>query len=309
MVQFEFKIRINSTVGVFNSLKSMAIFAEVVKKGSFREAAKSLSLSPSVISYHITQLEKKVGAALLYRSTRKLALSNEGEQFYEYVEQMLHAANQGLELLSGQDEEPSGEIKLSLPTALSGSYINNLIAMFANQFPQISLKLIFTDTHSDIIEDGFDLALRAGEPYSSNLKARKIGYLERVLVCAPSYFEQREAPKKIDELSKWNWIKLEQLSNERTFCLGKVKKVVKYQYQISVNSVEAMHHYCLLGLGLATLTKSQVSESIEIGELIHIMPDWKVEPIPLYALWPNNLTPKSKTKKLIDFLATNEQSF
>ena len=309
MVQFKFIIRLNGLISVFNNLKSMAIFAEVVKKGSFREAAKSLSLSPSVVSYHITQLEKKVGAALVYRSTRKLTLSDEGEQFYEYVEQMIHAANQGLELLSGQDEEPSGEIKVSLPTALSGSYINNLIAMFANQFPKISLKLIFTDTHSDIIEDGFDLALRVGEPYSSNLKARKIGYLERVLVCAPSYLEQRELPQEIDELSKWNWIKLEQLTNERNFCLGKVKKVVKYQYQISVNSVEAMHHYCLLGLGLATLTKSQVSESIETGELIHIMPDWKVEPIPLYALWPNNLTPKSKTKKLIDFLATNEQSF
>ncbi len=294
---------------MLNELKAMAIFAEVVKKGSFREAAKSLSLSPSVVSYHISQLEDKVGAALIYRSTRQLTLSHDGDIFYSYVKQMMDAANQGLEQLLGQNIEPSGTIKISLPTALSGSYINNLITMFSSQFPKITLNLSFTDTRSNIIDDGLDLVIRAGELDNSNLKSKKIGYLDRVLVCSPSYLKKHKTPEILDELSTWSWIKLEQIPSERNFRSENIEKRLKYQYKISVNSVEAMHHYCLLGVGLATLAKSQVTESLESGRLVHVLPNWEVEPIPLYALWPNNLTPSSNVKKLLNYLTSMESKF
>jgi len=287
---------------MFNELKSMAIFAEVVNKGSFRSAAKSLGLSPSVVSYHIAQLEQRMGTALLYRSTRKLTLSHEGMLFHEHVAQMMSAAKMGIEQLSTENTLPPGKLKVSLPTALTISSLNQKVARFANLYPNITLNLNFSDHNSNIIEDGIDIAIRAGEPETSNLKSRKIGEISRMLVCAPACFQQHDSPNTPKDLTSWSWIKLEQLPNARTFYRNGLPQLISYPYQISVNSVEAVKQYCLLGAGLATLSVSQVADSVNKGELIHVLPEWEIKPIPLYALWPGNVTPQSNVKRLLKVL-------
>lgn len=287
---------------MINELKAMAIFAEVVKNGSFKKAAKRLALSPSVVSYHITQLEKKTGSALLYRSTRKLTLSHEGEVFYQQVLQMLAAANKGMNLLAENQSEPTGKIKLSLPTALSHSPINNVISEFAAKHPKVIINLHFSDSNSNNIDEKIDLIIRAGHPEDSDLKASQLGVLERILVCAPSYYQKHLPPTAPTDLTTWQWLKLEQLSNKRIFSSPSTSQEVTFNSQITVNSVEAIYQYCLRGNGLAVLTKSQVNADIESGKLISVLPNWQVESLPLYALWPNNIKEKSITKRLLSSL-------
>ena len=281
----------------------MAIFAEVVKLGSFREAAKSLGLSPSVISYHISQLEEKTGTALLYRSTRKLTLSNEGEAFYQQVLQMLAAANQGMQLLSSHQAEPSGKIKLSLPTALSDSELTHKISEFAIKYQNISLNVDFSDTQNDIIDERVDLTIRAGNLKNSDFKCKKIGEIERVLVCSPAFYRAQVQPKELDDLSAWRWLKLAQLPNKRTFNRANQTKTIEFNSQFTVNSVEAILQFCINSVGLAVLSKTKANQSIKDGLLIEVFPEWQVESLPLYAVWSKNISANSNTKLLLSYLS------
>lgn len=288
---------------MINELKGMAIFAQVIKKGSFRAAAKELSLSPSVVSYHISLLEKRMGAALIYRSTRHLSLTNEGKRFYHCAEQMMEAAKLGVAQLGG-DVEPFGQLTLSLPTALCQSPLINKIAVFAKHFPKVNLALSFTDNNENIIEKGVDIALRAGELEDSSLKVKKLGVIERMLVCAPVYYATHPVPNTLDDIISWHWIKLKQLPNHRTFCLGKNRsRQVKFAHQVSVDNVEAISYLCQQGLGLATLATYQANPLVSEEKLVHVLPDWKVEPIPIYALWAANVSANSLTKKLLTYLS------
>lgn len=287
---------------MINELKAMAIFAEVAKKGSFREAAKTLSLSPSVVSYHIAQLEKKTGSALIYRSTRKLTLSHEGEVFYQQVLMMLEAAQKGMSLLSHHQHEPTGAIKISLPTALSNSSINHAISSFALQYPKVNLNVYFSDSLSDAIDEGVDLTIRAGNVANSDFKSVKLGEIDRILVCSPAFYQKQLTPKNPNELSSWPWLKLEQLPNKRIFRSASTSQEVEFNSQITVNSVEAIYHYCLLGNGLAVLAKSQVEKDLLNGNLIQVLPNWQIEPLPLFALWPKNIKESNVTKLLLSSL-------
>jgi len=287
---------------MFDTLKAMAIFAEVVKRGSFRQAAKHLGLSPSVVSYHVSQLEQKTGSALLYRSTRKLSLSHEGEILYQHSLQMLNAASDGLALLSDNQTERSGTLRLSLPTALNGSWHNEKLIEFALSFPNIQLHIDYTDSHSDIIDERVDLTIRVGELSNSDLKAVKIGVMERVLVCSPTFYKRQPAPQSPDDLSSWRWIKLSQLPNKRTFFASGESVEVSFHSQISVNSVEAIRQFCMQGLGLAVLGNDQAADDIAKGSLLRVLPKWTVEPLPLYAIWSKNVSENSNVKLLLSYM-------
>jgi DNA-binding transcriptional LysR family regulator len=285
---------------LINELKAMAIFAEVIDKGSFRAAAKELALSPSVVSYHISQLEARVGTALIYRSTRHLSMTSEGQLFYQHVTQMMQAAKQGIEQLSGKNAEPVGHLNLSLPSVLSQSLMIAKIVNFAKKYPKVILNLRFTDNRENVIEKGIDLALRAGHLEDSNLKSKSLGNIKRSLVCAPEFYKQHKKPTVLEDIASWHWIKLKQLANTRTFYgPDKATRKITFNHQVTVNNVGVMSEICQQGMGLATLAADQADDLIATGKLIHVLPQWQVEPIPLYAVWASNVAQSSLTKKLL----------
>ncbi len=290
---------------MINELKAMAIFAEVVKQGSFRKAAVSLSLSPSVVSYHITQLENKVGSGLLHRSTRSVKLSHEGETFYQQVLKMLEAAEQGMALLSSNQQEPSGKLSVSMPSALGRSALNRKLAAFAQKYPKIHLNIDFSDSKNHIIDNQVDLTFRAGPLTDSDFKSTRLGNIERVVVCAPAVYNTLPKPVRPEDLSQWPWLKLSQLSDSRTFVSGSERVSVSLLPRITVNSVEAIYQYCLEGVGLAVLSVPQVLEDIASGRLVRVLPDWDVEALPLYAIWSKNTGQHSPAKRLLNFLKSS----
>jgi len=143
---------------MIDRLRQMAIFAKTIDHGSFRAAAKELRLSPSVVSHHISQLEESLGVALLYRSTRKLSLTSEGERLLVAARNMLQAVETELVDLSSSANTPSGELRLTMPSVLSQSHFTDRIAAFSKAYPRITLSLDFSDTRRALIDDGFDLA-------------------------------------------------------------------------------------------------------------------------------------------------------
>lgn len=294
---------------MIDDLKAIAVFAEMARQGSFRAAADVLGLSPSVVSYHVSQLEKRLGTALIYRSTRKLSLTHEGQVLYQHARTMLDAAQQGLNEVVSHDKEPQGKLTITLPSALTRAPINQRIAEFAKQHPKIELNLLYTDTRQDLIATGIDLAVRAGELEDSALKSKSIGTIERVLVCAPSYAEQHAAPLVPEDLAEWKWIRLAMLPMQRTL-IGPAKQRIPIQYasQIVVDSVDAMAQFSILGLGVSTPPRFLVEDAIAEGRLVQLLPEWRVEGVPIYAVWPGNVSVNSNARRLLTYLTPTTES-
>jgi DNA-binding transcriptional LysR family regulator len=288
---------------MIDELRSMAIFAETIKQGSFRAAAKELKLSPSVVSYQVTQLEESVGTALIYRSTRKLSLTSEGRVLYQYALSMLQSAQQGLNQVALEKQELRGTLTLTLPSALIKSNISKKIAQFSQLHPLLSFKLFYTDDRQDLIHQGIDLAFRAGAMNDSNLKAKRIGEINRKLVCSYTYWQENIEPTYPQDLSAWSWIKLDMLPNHRALVNSAGEKCeIIFESNISVNSVEAMTQLCINGAGIATPPDYLIEKEIENNTLVELLPNWQVEPIPLYAVWPSNVFQNSSVKRLLAFL-------
>lgn len=287
---------------LIDDLRAMAIFAETIKQGSFKGAANKLNLSPSVVSYHVSQLEARVGNALIYRSTRKLSLTSEGEVLFRHAETMLGAAELGLGLVSANRETPSGVLRITVPTSLTRGALATRLAAFKLAFPDIELIVTYTDTRQDLIEGAIDLAVRVGRMGDSALMARHIGEMERKLVCSPAYYEAQPKPEKPEDLGGWDWIRHSMLPGKRTLVKGEEHVSLHFSSSISVNNVDAMAQLSLQGLGLSTPPVSFVEHMIESGDLVEVLPNWTVESIPIYAVWPGNVSSASNAKLLLNHL-------
>lgn len=282
----------------------MAIFAEVVKQGSFNKAASILGLSASVVSYQIDKLEQKLGKKLLYRSTRSLSLSSEGKEFHLYVVNMLAYAEQGITLMQEGQQILSGSLHVTLPNALIHSRVCVKIAEFSQLHPKLNLQLTFNDHHENLIAKGIDVAIRAGNLKDSALNCRRIGEINRKLVCSPSFLKGKPTPTDIDSLSLLNWIRLHSLPASRELISPEgVTVICHYQSNITVNNVTAMTELCLNGAGVATLPAESAQQKIEQGLLIELLPTWKVANIPLYAVTPNELSKENNVYKLVSYIS------
>ncbi len=288
---------------MIDELRAMAIFAETAKKGSFRLAAKTLGLSPSVVSYHISRLEKSLETPLLYRTTRNLSLTHEGQMLYLKTNEMLSTARSGLAEISASKKHLHGKLSITLPTALTRHPISQGIASFASKHPELTLQLEYTDQRQHIVEQGIDLAIRAGELPDSSLKSRRIGFLQRKLVCASTLYATLATPDTPLDVQNWPWVHLTPMPRSREIVDPEGKRhKLHFTSKVTVNNVEAMTELCIQGQGVATPPVHLAKTAIEKGQLIEICPTWQVPPIALYAVRPNNTATQSAVRKLLDYL-------
>ncbi len=291
---------------MIEDLKSLLLFAKTVECGSFRQAARSLGVSPSVVSYQISQIEKRYGVALLYRSTRRLSLTDDGEKLLGYARQIIDATERGLDLLSGNAAQPRGRLKISLPAAFARSPLTMAISKFAMTCPDVEFAIGFSDVHKDLIAEGIDLAIRTGPLEDSSLLSKKIQSVPRRLVASPSYLEKVRQPRTPEDVAELDWIRLAMLPANRKFNRKNgEQRTIDYRYRISVDNVEGMCQVVKGGLGLATLPGFLADEEIKAGKLLELLPEWDVEPLEVFAVWPPNAPRESLTRRLLDYLADN----
>lgn len=289
---------------MIDKLRSIAIFATVVDQGSFRAAALNLGLAPSRISEVVSQLEKDLGVTLLYRSTRQLALTNEGRQLNEAARDMLGAAETGLDAISPLSKEPTGALKVTAPAFVTQTQLMEDFALFASTYPKVELDFHFSDRPSDVIRDGFDVAVRAGWLDDSDLMVRTIGHVDRFLVASPSYFGSMSAPSSPSDLEDWDWIRFAMRTDhtEMTSKDGKVVKVLG-KSSVSVNSASALYEFSVRGLGLTAIPEHLACRGFDRGELVHVLPEWTMKPLGLHAIWPNQSRRENLTTLFVRFLA------
>lgn len=288
---------------MIDELRALAIFAKTVDVGSFRQAAKELNLSPSVVSHHISQLEERLGVTLLYRSTRHLSLTQEGNELFAHAKEMLFAAETGLNAITQQSSEPSGRLIVTLPSFFTRSKLVKDIAAFAQKYTKVELLLNFSDVKQDLIREGIDLAIRIGDLEDSALKAKKLLDMPRKMVVAPTYLEQRKKPHKPQDLLDWDWIGFKMRSHRRTLVHESGKNFeIEFKPRVVADSVEAVSQLAIAGLGLATPPAFLVASELEQKVLIEPLPNWAISSLSVFAVWPPNASKSSLTFRLMHFL-------
>ncbi|MCV6601995.1 MAG: LysR family transcriptional regulator [Cohaesibacter sp.] len=288
---------------MIDEIRALAIFAETIRQGSFRGAARKLGLSPSSVSYNIAELEKRLGTALIYRSTRKLVLTADGERLFDHAANMSEAADKALQCLLRSDGSLRGSLCVSATTVLMDGPLTAVLGEFAKAHPDLSLCIRYSDQRTDLLADGVDVVFRAGMLEDSSLKSRRIGMIERKLVCTPAYLQSRNVPLHPDTLSDWDWIQLEMMPHMRTFLSPEGERIaVGYDPVLTVNSVQAMVRFCLQGFGLCTPPDFLVEDALAKGELVALLPDYEAEAMPLYLVWPEAEVNLRATRALIDFV-------
>lgn len=294
---------------MIDHLRHMAVFARVVDEGSFRGAAKSIGLAPSRISETVTELENFLGATLLYRTTRKIALTNEGRVFYARVVDMIRSAETGLNELNALSLEPVGALRVSVPAFMSSSELLTTMGEFARKHPHVALSLSFTDHPVDLIDDGFDLNIRVGWLEDSSMMSRKLGEIDRSLVSGAEYAASRPEPKHPDDLEDWDWISYAQRSDTIEFIArnGRVAKVAG-NAQIQVDNVDALHHLMQQNLGVTVLPQYLAERGLKSGSFVRLLPDWQLRPLGIYAVWPDQSRRENLTVHFVRFLAATYPS-
>ena len=289
---------------MIDHLKHMAVFARVVDKGSFRAAAKDLGVAPSRVSQTITDLENYLGTTLLYRTTRKLALTGEGRALYARVTEMLRSAEAGLNEINATVEDPVGALRVAVPAFLSTSELTTAMAVFIQQHPNVALSLFYSDRNVEIIENGFDLAIRAGSLPDSTMMSRKLGSISRALVAGAKYAKSRSVPKRPADMEDWDWIRYKQRSDtiELTSDKGETERVTG-RSQIEVDSANALYHFALQDVGASVLPENLAKQSVASGALVRLLPKWRLGDIDLHAVWPDSSRHENLTLLFVRFLA------
>lgn len=289
---------------MIDKLRAMAIFSAVVEEGTFRAAAASLGLAPSRVSEIVSELEESLGVTLLYRSTRKISLSHEGRVLHEKVQEMLRAAETGLDAVSPSSSEPSGALRVTLPAFTVQTWLMDAIAAFATAYPKVHLTLDFSDSQRALISDGFDVGIRAGWLKDSDMLTRNLGQVRRCLVASKAYAASQPEPAHASDLEAWNWVRFSVRPDAMLLTSPEGEEVsVMGPQTISVNSAAALYESAVRGLGLTAIPENMAHKGFERGDLVHVLPDWSLVPLGLHAVWPDQSRRENLTMLFVRHLA------
>jgi len=288
------------------SLTDIAIFVKVVELSSFTAAAEALEMSQPVVSKAITRLEEKLGARLLNRTTRRLSLTEAGSELYRRSAQALgEIENAELEVARFQTE-PRGTLRVSAPMSFSILQLGAKLQSFLERYPGVTMELNLDDRQVDLIEEGFDVAIRIANLRDSSLVARKIVPCRQVLCASPAYLKKRGTPERPEDLLQHNCVLYSFLTHAREWRLTDEQgetHVVPLKGSLQTNNGLVNRAAALSGAGIIMLPTFYIGDQLRSGELVPVLCKFRPADIAVYAVYPErrNLTPK--VRAFIDFLA------
>lgn len=284
----------------------MSSYAVVVRAGSFTQAASRLGLSKSVISRHISALEKQLGVQLLYRSTHHLRMTEAGERFYARCRDLDQIVEQATAVATAGQETPRGLLRITLPQTLVVSPIGNMIARFQEKHPEVQCDVRVTSLQVDPIEEGFDLALRIGDLEDSSLLCRKLLDLRLIAVATQGYVKRHGRPRSLRELHKHNCLLYSEFdSRSRRSVADAPRRTVMPQASLSTNSGVLLLHALLAGQGIVVGPEIMFEPHLRTGRLQIVFDAFK--PTALYAVFPPGRFPTARRQAFVDFLAAELQ--
>ena len=293
---------------MIRDLNRMAVFTRVVEKGSFSAAAESLGLGKSVVSIHVSRLEKNLNCQLLLRTGRSMVLTREGRLFYEKCKQMVELAEAARHELDSELSVPSGRLRVSCSVGFGENVFCKLISPFQKLYPEVQIEFILDNRFVDLTEENIDLAIRIGKVEGTHLRTTKVGDTS-VPLCASRDWVREFSVDKPEDLIDKQWIAITRSSETTRLGLrhssGK-EKVVELTRVLVTNGGGAAKSLILQSAGVGPLPDYMIVDEIKAGNLVRLLPDWEVErPRPISLVFPDLLHIPARTRALIDFMKSN----
>ncbi|RBW46377.1 LysR family transcriptional regulator [Psychromonas sp. B3M02] len=289
-----------------DKLDMMKAFITVSKEGSFTKAADKLDISNQLVSKYIAHLEDHLGVRLFNRTTRKIRLTAEGEQCVQHVQQILENI-QDMEGNLGQfKNEVQGTLRISAPVSFATKHIAPLLRDFRRKNPAVKIDLQLNDRKTDVVEEGFDLALRISELKSSSLIAKRIAPIHIVTCASPEYLEKNGIPEHPDQLNPDHFLHYNYMDYNRTHLpiINALRHSIKAQRQsISSNNGDVLVEAAVAGEGYVVQPTFIVSEAVKQGKLKVILEDFAPDVMSLYVVYPHRKLTSNKLTAFIDFIS------
>jgi DNA-binding transcriptional LysR family regulator len=283
-------------------LNALHVFARVVQAGSFTSAARTLGMPKSTVSQRVAELEERLGARLLQRTTRRLGLTDAGRIYYDHCVRVMAEVEDADRAVASLQEAPRGLLRLTV-LANSG-FLGPVLAEFLARFGGVQLDVLCTDRRVNLVEESFDLAIRAGALSDSTLIARKLGAIHFVLVASPRYLDRRGRPRSPQDLPQHDALIFSvgaQPSNLR-LTRGAEAHDVSLTPTLSVNDLDIIHDAASHGVGIALLPAYRCAEDLRANRLERVLPTWHAPAEPVHAVYPSGRHLSPKVKAMLDHL-------
>jgi len=276
---------------------------------SFSQAAEQLNLVPSAVSRQISELEKQLGVRLLHRTTRSINLTEDGRRYLQKMNVISQSVHD-LRSLMSDDDHVEDHIRLTASPILGSSFLNGVIDSYLQQYPDVSLSTTLVNREINLIEEGYDLALRVGELDDSNLVARVVGKFPLSVVASPDYIDAHGEPKQPKELVKHHCLinTLTQSPRRWRFREGKRSFSIKVDGRCDANEDTILQSMACSGLGIAYLPAIVVNDKVAEGELVPILNEYIPNPLPISVVYPSRQFLSTAKRMLIDHLIANANS-
>ena len=287
-----------------SQINEMKAFLAVTETGSFVAAAEKSGVSTTALSRWVMQLEQRLGVRLLHRTTRRLSLTVEGERFAERCSDILQQLSEAEAELSAQASQISGRLRVNVPVSYGIRYLAPLWAGFKEKNPAIELDLVLTDRLTDMVEEGFDLAVRIGRPASSSLISRPLHQLKMQLCASPEYVQRAGLPADPTQLSHHQIIAYSYWGsgNDWSFIGAEGELTVRTKAWMYCNNGETCVAVAESGGGVIYQPDFLVLQALQQGRLIQLCPDYQGLTLPVCAVYPSRRFVSAKVRTLVAFL-------
>jgi DNA-binding transcriptional LysR family regulator len=284
--------------------RQISTFVEVVARGSLSAAARAEGIAPAMIGRRLDALEQRLGVKLLQRTTRKLALTNEGAAFLEDCQRILGELEEAESAVAERNAKARGHLLVSAPAGFGRQHVAPLLPSFLAEHRDVTVNLNLNDRLVDVVGHGVDVAIRIAMLGDSNLVGVKLADNHRVLVASPAYFKRHGAPRTLDELARHNCLAISTEGSQRGWTFLDEGKTVtlKVAGNMVCNDGEVLHHWALAGKGIAWRSMWEVGRAIEAGRLRTVLDQYAAPGNDIYAMFAQRRHLPLRIRAFVDFL-------
>jgi len=286
-------------------LTSLTAFVRVVDSGGFSAAGRRLNMSTTMVSNHIQALEERLGARLLHRTTRKVSLTEVGKAYYDRCTQILADIEQADDIAGALQSTPRGTLRIYTATHIV-QFVAPVVAEFLIAYPEAKVDLTIGEREVDLIDEGFDIAIRLIPPPDSSLIVRSLATWRHVLCCSPAYLEKHGPLRQLTELSDHNCVRhvLYPFEDEWRFVDRKgTPASERVSGNLISNSGETLRRAALQGVGILLAPGFLIADDLDQGRLIRLLPEYRPVEFAMNAVYPHRHHLSAKVRSFIDLLA------
>lgn len=285
------------------NIEHLKLFTRIAATHNITAAGQELGLSPAVASAYINKLENELGVRLLHRTTRKVSLTSEGKAFLPYAEEVLNGVEAARASVGTGDSNPTGTLRIAAPASFGRMHLIPHLSQFLEQYPNLKIDLRLSDSMIDMVEGGFDIAVRNANLKDSTLIARKLAPDTRIVCASPEYLKRFGKPKTPEDLTQHDCITLAGLENWR-FNKDNKQINIKVNGPLQADNGEAVRDACSAGLGITIMSKWCAYQHLDEGKLVQILEEYPlISNTDIWAVYPSSRLLAPKVKAFIDYFS------